>query len=401
MLAFIVNQFPRQVDAYFLRELRGLLESGLDFTIYSLLPAPKGWKVHEDALPLLERTVYPPAPVGLGGQTLARLARHPAQTTGITARIVAGHRHMPNALAKSVAILPQSFAFAEHMRAHGIRHVHANWATYPATAAMVISELTGLPFSFSGHATDIFVHHAMLKEKIAAARFVITCTKFNRGYLAEIAPEHADRIRTVYHGVDLPAFAPTGEPRHPRLVLSAGTLRTCKGFDDLIRAIGLLRDRGSDAELEVIGEGEERAALEELIRSLKLEDRVRLPGYRPQEELIPAYRTAAAVALPAHHEDHFGIPNILIEGLAAGAPVVCTELPSLHELVEHGESGLFVPERDPAALADALGELLADPARADRLAQEGRRRVVENFDMTKTVAELVETFQSATRREAA
>lgn len=401
MLAFIVNQFPRQVDAYFLRELRGLHESGLDFGIYSLLPAPKGWKIHEDARPLLERTVYPPAPAPLGGQTLAHLARHPAQSMGIAARIVAGHRTMPNALAKSVAILPQSLAFAREMQQRGVRHIHANWATYPATAAMVINELTGIPFSFSGHATDIFVHHAMLKEKIEAARFVITCTKFNREYLADIAPEHADRIRTVYHGVDLPAFAPTGEPRHPRLVLSAGTLRTCKGFDDLIRAIGLLRDRGSDAELEIIGEGEERAELEGLVASLSLGDRVRLPGYRPQEELIPAYQTAAAVALPAHHEDHFGIPNILIEGLAAGAPVVCTELPSLAELVEHGKSGLFVPERDPDALASALGELLSDPAKADRMAQEGRRRVVEHFDMEQTVAELVRTFQAATQREAA
>lgn len=401
MLAFIVNQFPRQVDAYFLRELRGLHESGLDFGIYSLLPAPRGWKIHEEARPLLERTVYPPPAASLSGQTLAQVARHPARSLGIASRVVAGHRSMPNALAKSVAILPQSLAFANEMQKRGVRHMHANWATYPATAAMVISELTGIPYSFSGHATDIFVHHAMLREKIEAARFVLTCTKFNRGYLADIAPEHADRIRTVYHGVDLPAFAPDGSPRHRRLVLSAGTLRTCKGFDDLIRAVGILRNRGCDAELEIVGEGEERGALEDLIRSLDLADRVRLPGYRPQEELIPAYQHAAVVALPAHHEDHFGIPNILIEGLAAGAPVVCTELPSLSELVEHGKSGLFVPERDPEALAGALAELLADPQRAQAMANEGRRRVVEHFDMTQTVAELVRTFQAATAREAA
>jgi len=401
MLAFIVNQFPRQVDAYFLRELRGLHESGLDFGIYSLLPPPRGWKIHEEARPLLERTVYPPAPAALGGRTLAHVARHPARSIAIAARVAVGHRAMPAALAKSIAILPQSLAFATEMQNRGVRHIHANWATYPATAAMVISELTGTPYSFSGHATDIFIHHAMLREKIEAARFVLTCTKYNRGYLAKIAPDHAERIRTVYHGVDLPAFAPNGAPRHPRLVLSAGTLRTCKGFDDLIRAIGLLRDRGSDAELEIVGDGEERGALEDLTRSLKLEDRVRLPGYRPQEELIPAYQQAAVVALPAHREDHFGIPNILIEGLAAGAPVVCTELPSLAELVEHGASGLFVPERDPGALADAIGELLADPERAARLATEGRRRVVEHFDMTQTVAQLVRTFQAATQREAA
>ncbi|MBM4267273.1 MAG: glycosyltransferase family 4 protein [Deltaproteobacteria bacterium] len=401
MLAFIVNQFPRQVDAYFLRELRGLHDSGLDFTIYSLLSPPKGWRVHEDARVLLERTVYPGSPGARTGAALRALGRHPGAALGVTAKIVAGHRSMPNALAKSIAVLPQSLYFAEDMVKRSVRHIHANWATYPATAALVISRLTGLPFSFSGHATDIFVHHAMLPEKLAAARFVITCTRYNRGYLAEIAPAHAERIRTVYHGVDLARFRPNGATRQLGHVLSVGTLRTCKGFDDLIRAIALLRDAGSNARLEIIGEGEERPALEALIRSLGLEDRVDLPGYRPQEDLIPAYLETSVVALPAHHEDHFGIPNILIEGLAAGAPVVCTELPSMAELVEHGKSGLFVPERDPKALADAIGALLADPEKAARLAAEGRRRVVENFDMTRTVAELVEIFRGATAREAA
>src|SRR5262249_39777771 len=122
--------------------------------------------------------------------------------------------------------------------------------------------------------------------------------------------------------------------------------------------------------------------------------------YRPQEEVIPAYHRAAAVVLPAHHEDHFGIPNILIEGLAAGTPVVCTELPSLGELVEHDRSGLFVPERDPARLADAIELLLAEPERGERLAKEGRRRVEQHFDMEQTVGELFETFRAASARAA-
>lgn len=395
MLAFIVNQFPRQVDAYFLRELLGLRASGLDFTIYSLLSPPRGWKVHADAEPLLERVVYPPAPADLARHAAAVSAAHPAKIAKLVARIAWGHRSMPEALAKSLAILPQSLAFSRDMQARGVRHIHANWATYPCTSAMVISSLTGIPYSFSGHATDIFVHHAMLREKIDAARFVVTCTKFNRGYLAGIAPERADRIQTVYHGVDLPRFARNGTPRIAHRVLTVGTLRACKGIDDLIRAVALLRDRGRDVDLEIVGDGEDRAALEELVRSLNLGDKVLLRGYLPQEEVIPAYHRAAVVALPAHHEDHFGIPNILIEGLAAGTPVVCTELPSLHELVEHGKSGLFVPERDPKALADALQRIFDDPATAASMAEEGRRRVAESFDMERTVAQLAATLSAA------
>ncbi len=401
MLAFVVNQFPRQVDAYFLRELSGLADRGLDFTIYSLLPAPRGWKVHAGVQRLLDRTVYPPAPGALLGAALAGALRSPARCTGGVARVVWGHRSMPTALAKSLAIVPQSLAFASDMQRRGVRHLHANWATYPATAAMLISRLTGIPFSFSGHATDIFVHRAMLAEKIAAARFVITCTEYNRGYLCDIAPDHAARIRTIYHGVDLPRFAANGTSRQPDLLLSVGTLRACKGFDDLLRAIAVLRDRGRRVVLEIIGEGEDRPILERLVRELQLTDRVRLPGYLPQEEVIPAYHRAAAVVLPAHLEDHFGIPNILIEGFAAGAPAICTELPSLGELVEAEKSGLFVRERDPAGLADAIERLLADPGRAASFAAAGYRRVAERFDMERTVDELAHLLGAAVERRLA
>jgi colanic acid/amylovoran biosynthesis glycosyltransferase len=397
MIAFVVNQFPRQVDAYFLRELVGLAEEGVDFTLYSLLPAPSGWKIHEDARMLLGQTVYPAAPVRRLARGAGGLLRQPGKSLRLLSEIIRGHRTMPAALAKSLAILPQTIEFADEMKHRGVRHIHANWATYPATAALAISRLTGIPFSFSGHATDIFVHHAMLEEKLAAAKFVITCTGFNRGYLGDLCPAARDKIETVYHGVDLARFARNGAARDPDLILSVGTLRACKGFDDLIRAVALLKQRGRRARLEILGEGEERENLEALVRELGVSEQVLMPGYLPQEEIIPAYHRAAAVALPAHHEDHFGIPNILIEGLAASVPVVCTELPSLHELVEDGKSGLFIPERDPEALADAIERLLAAPDFAAEIAEEGRRRVADNFDMRVTVHQLAERFAEADR----
>jgi glycosyltransferase involved in cell wall biosynthesis len=351
--------------------------------------------VHADAQPLLERVVYPPPAARLASDAVRVALRRPAALTASVGRIAWGHRSMPVALAKSLAILPQSLAFVADMQARGTRHIHANWATYPGTAAMLISRLTGIPYSFSGHATDIFVHHAMLREKIDAARFVVTCTKFNRSYLTSLVPHRADSIQTVYHGVDLARFARNGTPRGAHRLLTVGTLRACKGIDDLIRAVAILRERGRTVELEIIGEGEDRPALESQVRALGLDQQVFLRGYLPQEEVIPAYHRAAIVALPAHHEDHFGIPNILIEGLAAGTPVVCTELPSLHELIEHGTSGLFVPERDPQALADAIQRLLDDPDAAARMAEEGRRRVAESFDMSQTVAQLAATLSAA------
>ena len=134
MIAFVVNQFPRQVDAYFLRELVGLLDEGVDFRIYSLLPAPQGWKVHEDVNVLLDRIVYPSSVPGRIGRAAASALRQPLRTTRLLGEIATGHASMPGALAKSVAITPQAIEFANRMKADGVRHVHANWATYPATA---------------------------------------------------------------------------------------------------------------------------------------------------------------------------------------------------------------------------------------------------------------------------
>ena len=401
MIAFVVNQFPRQVDAYFLRELTGLRDLGLEYRIYSLLPKPRGWKIHAAAAELLPLTVYPPTSPWTWLRALGLALRHPIRLLSWLATIVGGHLTSPMALLKTLAIVPQSLAFAIDIQDRGITHIHASWATHPASAAWLIATLTGLSYSFTGHATDIFVHRSMLPEKIARARRVITCTAYNRQYLQAMAPTHRNRVVTVYHGVDLARFAPSGAAHDPDLILTIGTLRSCKGMDDLIRAVGLLRERGRPVRLEIIGEGEDRPALEALIRELDLEAAVRLLGYLPQEDVIPAYHRAAVVALPAHIDDHFGIPNILIESLAAGTPGVSTELPSLGELLEHERSGLFVAERDPERLADAIERLLAAPQWAAALAAEGRRRVESHFDGRRTVEQLAEALRDAQRRQEA
>ncbi len=402
MIGFVVNQFPRQVDAYFLRELRGLRELGVEYRIYSLLPPPRGWKVHADAAALLPLTIYPPTTLRAWLRALGLALRHPLVFLACLTALIRGHLAAPSALLRTLAIVPQALAFAVDMRDRGIHHVHASWETYPASAAWLIARLAGRSFSFTGHATDIFVHTSMLPEKIASARRIITCTAYNCRYLQDIAPAHRERVVTVHHGVDLARFEPSGVERDPTLVLTVGTLRQCKGMDDLIRAIARLVARGRDVRLEIIGEGEERPALERLIAELDLGQRVRLVGYLPQEEVIPAYQRAAIVALPAHLEDHFGIPNVLIESLAARTPVVATELPSLGELLEDERSGLFVPERDPERLAAVIDRLLADPAWAAGLAAEGRRRVEASFDARHTVRALAETLRAAElKREAA
>jgi glycosyltransferase involved in cell wall biosynthesis len=398
-VALVASQFPRNVDAYFLREVAGLAARGIPFRIFSLRSFD-GTVIHGAAKPLMARTVYVPF---LASWTLLRanalaLARTPGRYLGTLGRLVGGLWRRPRSLVLSLAVFPKSVYFAEIIRRERIAHIHANWASHPAASAFVMSRLTGATWSFAGHASDIYLDAGMLRDKIREAQFVLTCTKHNKDYLVGVGgPDTADKITVSYHGVDLQRFRPLPvRAPGPFRILTVGTLRECKGLPDLIEACRMLADRGISFECAIVGDGEERRDLERLIRSRGLDDRIRITGFLAQEDLIPLYQEAGVVTLPALSESHFGIPNILLEALAVGTPVICTPLPSLSEFMVDGVHGIFVPEQSPVILADAIEALARDPQRCRAIGAAGRRAIEALFDAEKNVAALDPLFRSAT-----
>jgi glycosyltransferase involved in cell wall biosynthesis len=403
-IAFVVSEFPRPVDAYLLRELVALDRRGVDLRIYSLR-RPAHTKTPRAAEALLARTSYAPAPYAAEMRAAhLEMLRGAAGGYGrALGALVAGHVRSPKLLAKTLAVWPATVYFAARARREGVEHVHANWATYPAAAAAAISHMTGVPWSFAGHASDIYLDATNLAAKVRAAKFVTTCTEDNRRYLLGLAPDVGpSHVHTVHHGIDLSAIggepAGTGELH----VLAVGTLRDCKGFDTLIETVARLVADGVPARLTIVGDGEERAGLERLVARLGLEGRVTLTGYVPHEDLARIYPRATVLVHPARSANHFGIPNVILEAQAARVPVVCSPLPALTELIEDGVSGVYVREDDVATLAQTLRALHADPARRRRLAEEGYRRVVERFDIERTAVRLARLFgaEPADRREA-
>jgi glycosyltransferase involved in cell wall biosynthesis len=402
-IALVVSQFPRYVDAYFLREIAGLAARGIHFRILSLREFD-GKVIHDIARPFLPDTTYVPFFFSrriLLAQLWA-LARCPGRYLRALATVIAGSWRRPRALARTVAVFPKSVYFARLVAEEKIAHIHANWATHPATSAWIMSRLTGVPFSFAGHASDIYLDRTMLADKIRAAKFVATCTRFNKQYLAALAGAGAaDRIVVSYHGVDLERFRPAPRRAGPFRILAVGTIITCKGFDDLIEACGILAGKNVPFECAIVGDGAERRRLERLIERLELADRVSITGYVSQEALVPLYQQASVVALPAIADAHFGIPNVLLEALAVETPVVCTKLPSMPEMMEDGVQGLYVPERAPEALAAALEALARDPARGRAMGEAGRRTVQALFDTEKNIAVLEQALRAAARGDAA
>jgi glycosyltransferase involved in cell wall biosynthesis len=397
-IALVVSQFPRYVDAYFLREIALLAARGLRFRILSLRDF-NGDVVHKIAQPFLPHTTYVPFFFSrrIFRAQLSALRRFPGRYLATLAMVIAGSWSRPRSLLRTVAVFPKSVYFAQLVGAEGIAHIHANWATHPATSAWIISRLTGIPWSFSGHASDIYLDRTMLVDKIRAAKFVATCTRYNKQYLTGLAGDDvADRIVVSYHGVDLERFGPAPiAPGGPFRILAVGTILKCKGFGDLIEACGLLAAKKVAFECSIVGDGPERSRLERLIRQRGLGEHVKITGYVSQEVLLPLYQNASVVALPAFADTHFGIPNVLLEALAVGTPVVCTKLPSMPEMMENGIQGFYVPEHEPAALAEALEALARAPGLGRAMGMAGRRTIEALFDGEKNIEVLEHMLRSA------
>jgi glycosyltransferase involved in cell wall biosynthesis len=221
---------------------------------------------------------------------------------------------------------------------------------------------------------------------------VLTCTADNKRFLRELCPGADPKVRVSYHGLDLTRFRPGSrrDAAEPARILAVGSLLPCKGFDQLIEACRLVAARGLDFQLTIVGGGPLEADLKAAAAAAGLSGRIHFAGYQAQEAVIESYRSADLLVLPAVLEMHWGIPNVLVEALACGVPVITTPLPSLPELVEDGVHGLVVQNRNVADLTEKLERLLREPELRRTMGQAGRARVEQLFDIDKTIATVVE-----------
>jgi glycosyltransferase involved in cell wall biosynthesis len=392
--AYIANRFPRWGGGWVLNEVRGLTQAGADLDLYSFKPPLPDVAAQPGMAGWVAKTTY--VPRGSSWQAvrsgLICLLRSPAGfLRGVRAALKLGGR-----MARGAHIM-EVFFLAQHIRRGGARHIHAQHGDYLADAAMAAAACLKLPFSFTGHANDLYTNPGRLREKIRAAAFVATCTGFNERYLRGlgVAPE---KIRRVYHGVDLERFSFQQAAAPPGRLVCITRLKEKKGFPYLLDALAALMSRGLDFRLEIFGEGDQRAAIEERIAALKLGDRVALKGAISHEK-IPEVLAGSGIFVLAcvvlANQDRDGIPNTILEALASGVPVVSTDISGIPEAVHDGQSGLLAPERDAAALASALERMMSDAPLRQRCAQQGRRIVEESFSIPATGRALAELFSAS------
>lgn len=398
-VAMIFSQFPCYDEVFILRELVAL-ERKLDLSIFSIKRSDRDPVRHSVAERLAGETVYS----GLLWdrrvirENLRLLVSRPGLFLRLLGLIFRINRPDPEFLFKSLAVFPQAVYFARVCRERGISRVHGQWATHPALAALVISRINRIPFSFTGHAHDIHVKTAGLAAKIREADFVVTCTGENRRYLSALVPGiPPEKIRVIYHGVDLAHYREEEKPVSGGgsfRILSVGSLFACKGFEYLIQAGEILKRENFDFRCRIVGGGYLEGKLRKMVEELGLEEYVSFTGYQAQDEMPGHYRWADLLVLPAVLKIHWGIPNVLLESLASGVPVACTELPSLPELIENPPCGFAIPERDPAAIAGLVRRVSRDRELLREYGRTGRRKIEEKWDIEKTAAELVALFAS-------
>lgn len=400
-VGYIMSAFPTVTETFILFEIIELERTGVRVEIFPLRPRGEETS-HPQSAPLARRTRYAHL-VSL--ETLSAqvhwLRRAPRAYLRSWWRALRGNAGSRPLLVRALVVVPLAARFAREMQRAGVGHVHAHWATHPALAANVIHHLTGLPYSFTAHAHDIYVDRSMLEEKIRDARFVVTISDFNRRMFADLyGPWAAERTSVIRCGVDLTAFTPRPHQHEERpftLSCIAG-LREKKGQLHLVDAIGILRTEGIDLRCLLIGDGEMRGAIEARIAELGLGDRVILMGHRSREQVSETLKDSDAMVLPSvttGDGDMEGIPVALMEALASEVPVVASSLSGIPELVVNGATGLLVAERDAEGIAAAIRRIHDDPEDAARMAAAGRERVLDAYDLERNTAALRGLFLSS------
>lgn len=400
-IAYILHWFPKASETFIFAEVTGLWKRGVAVKVFSLYDKCRT-DLSPEMLDALEG-VY-----SMGTRAAWRLpidfihwlVRKPSLTLALPWKILVRRWRDVEMIGENVWAFFCAFHLARKMEEGGIRHVHAPWANGPATAAWVVSILTGIPFSFSARAGDIHPQDGALAEKMDAARFVRANNKANVDYLAGFAGGRRDKIHQVYNALPIHVAGLAAVRMTPPVrVLAAGRFVRIKGFHILLHAVARLRDEGVPVHLTLAGDGWLRPFLRREIQRLRIEELVSLPGFVTHKKMSGYYETADLFVMSSvvvDNGDRDGLPNVILEAMAYRLPVVATDVCGIREVVIDGRTGRLVPARDPAALAAAMKEAICDRERALALADAGRALVLAEFDPERNVGKMAELLTGAT-----
>lgn len=389
-IGYVLKVYPRFSETFVVTEILAREGHGDDLTIYALRPTTDA-RFHPEIARVRAEVKWVPRPLKpseLWAQLTSTLVEAGLATR--FAEILPLVRDLPG---DEVA---QGVSLAAQLQADGITHLHAHFASLAGRTAWIASQLTGVPYTVTTHAKDIYhqsVDRTWLRRVCGDADRVIAISQFNADFLAEVLAGTDARITLQYNALELDRFpcrVPQA-PGHTLQILSVGRLVPKKGFADLIAAAWQLRAGGVEARVQIAGDGELRGKLQAQIDELGLTEQVQLLGPRTQAEVRELLRQAdvfAAPCIPTADGNIDGLPTVVLEAMAAGTPVVAAATSGLPEVVRDGQTGVLVAPGDVAALRDALTGFHDGSYDAKRLAHAARALIEEQFDSRRQAANL-------------
>jgi len=390
-VAYVVKRYPRYSETFIVNEIIEHEKAGLELEIFALRP-PSDTHFQSDIAKVRAPVRYLSGP-GRTEDFWVSLKKASQQFPNLW-KVLEENTHLDSKSVYHALQLAKGFIEGD------ITHAHAHFATSAAEVTGVASQLSGIPFSITAHAKDIFhesVNPSTLGITLSRATVVVTVSNYNVTHLNSILTIPAS-IRRIYNGMDLEKFEYSVPMNRKPIILSVGRLVEKKGFSDLIDACKILRQKSLDFECQIIGSGELESSLRSQIATLNLDEHVKLMGPMPQPQIVELLKSAKVFAAPCvigKDGNRDGMPTVLLEAMASGTPCISTPVTGIPELIIDGKTGLMVEEGNSSQLAEALESLISDEQRGRDLADSAREHIEKHFDVKESTRLLREIFSAS------
>jgi len=403
-VGYVLKRYPRYSETFVVNEILAHEAAGVEVVIFALRP-PEDSHFQNIISQVRAPVHYIRKPIqGRINASLNSLV--PNAASYFWAEMQEASKTIPDfwqrlsvATGERASTVYQAVWLAQEISRKGITHLHAHFGTVATSVARLAAHFTGIPYTFTAHAKDIFhesVVFADMQRKLYDAAAVVTVSDYNLKYLQEIYGVAAAQTRRIYNGLDVSQFVYQSPQHRPPQVISVGRLVEKKGLFVLLKACALLERSSCAFQCQIIGSGPQEQNLRSQIQQLDLTDRVEIVGPRPQNEVFHYMQQAAVFAAPyviGSDGNRDGLPTVLLEAMALGTPCVATDVTGIPELIRDGETGLIVPQQDAEALASALQRLLGDAMLRDQLAIRARQLIESEFNIHCNAAQLRTLFQ--------
>ena len=393
-IGYFTNTYPRATDTFIQREIQGLRERGFDVRTFSVRRAGTEHDVSQYVIDEKKSTfcILPVNPLKIAICNLSVLFNSPARYASTLNLALSTAQPGLRGFIWQLFYWQEAVVLAKELRQQKVEHLHNHMGDASGTVAMLATRMASISYSITIHGPHIFFDpmHWALREKVKYSSFIACISHYCKSQMMLFSEQTDwDRFNIVHCGINPQQFAYTEVNEQARKLLYTGRLSVEKGLPILFESLKLLKNQDYDYELTLVGDGEDRAYLEQLASEMDIGERLIFTGFAGQDEVRKHLLESDIFILPSFAE---GVPVSLMEAMSSGIPVISTYVGGIAELIKSEETGLLVSPSDPIQLRDAIARYIDDYDLRDKVSRQGREKVVTDFNIDNEVDKLAQLF---------